>query len=633
MPSRERLKGLDAAVHGLIGAYKRRKNITSQFAKQAAIISRRIDILEKMSPTDWERFLTNSQEAICRGQRHSVSHIEDALAVICVAAYKTLGLRPYPVQIMGALAIDQGYLAELATGEGKTLTVGLAAILAGWRRKPCHILTANDYLATRDAEEIKPLYEYCGLTVESCLEAHKPEERKELYVSDIVYVTPKILLADVLRDVLAKRDPNVDASGLCLPRGLHTAIVDEADSMLIDESVTPLIISAPKEIPGLHDAVLWANNFIRDMDEHVDYSVDHDRQTIQLTQKAKHRLSLQKDQIHPQWKSSERLTDLVLQALKVNHFFKHGVQYLVQDDKVVLIDEFTGRLTAERSLSGGLHQAIEAKEGVTLTNPNFPLAQMTFQNFFRSFKKLACTTGTAQEAAKEFFYIYETPVIRIPTNRPRQVITEPLRLFRNTKMKLNAIVELAESLRSQNVPTLIGVRSVTDSHELSKLMKNRGIPHYVLNAIEHEREAEIIQKAGQAGQITIATNMAGRGVDIKVPNSILEKGGLHVIVSEANDSARVDRQLMGRCGRQGNPGRVHQFLSLEDTIFKRQLSQLQLKMLALAVVLPQRVQQPLLRHTLLHCQTQFERRSYKSRKALLNNEEWLDSALPFNQAK
>ena len=633
MSDGKRLKGLDAWAHSIGGHYQRRSHIQSRLKARAEAVQGFIESFDQLADRAYDHQLVRLKEAIRRDPVNAKGQLEQVLAVVCIQAHRTLGLRPYLVQIMGALAIHQGFLAELATGEGKTLTVGLSAVLTGWTGKPCHVLTANDYLATRDAEEIEPLYRACSLHVSTCLESQSPEERKQGYQSDIVYVTPKMLLADYLRDVLAKRDPAADDSMLCLPRGLHTGIVDEADSMLIDESVTPLIVSAPKEIPGLHQAVIWAHTFTRTLSEDRDYHVDHDRQQITLEPHVETSIAHRRSELPPHWRSHERVTDVVNQALKVREFFEAGVQYLVQDDEVVLIDEFTGRLTPERSLSNGLHQAIEAKEGVSLTNPNFPLVQMTFQNFFRQFKKLACTTGTAKEAAAEFWSIYETPVIAIPTNRPRQVREYPVQTFLDREDKLNAIITTARELRQQGAPVLIGVRSVADSDRLSQLMLEHQIDHQVLNAIQHDREAEIIQHAGQPGQVTIATNMAGRGVDIKVPKDVLARGGLHVIVAEPNDSARVDRQLMGRCGRQGNPGCVHVFTSMDDTLFTRQLGSLERGLLATLIQLAGRIPDPMIRWVIKRCQHRFEKRAYVSRKNLLDNEEWLDSALPFNRAE
>lgn len=627
MDKQERVKGLDAWVHHARGRYHRRKSLVKRLQKRAAHIHMRAQAMQAWSDAQLDEAMASLAEAVNRAPKDARGQLDEALALICECAWRTLGKRPYVVQIMGALALQQAYLAEMATGEGKTLTIGLAGVLAAWSARPCHILTANDYLAQRDAEAMQPLYVRCGVSVAACLQEMKPQERAEGYRCDLAYVTPKTLLADHLRDALAMRAGA--SENIVLPRGIHTAIVDEADSMLIDEAVTPLIISAPKPVPGLHEATLWAQLTASKLVARRDYAVDIAQASVRLL-KPIDALTAHAPPAPKQWRSQERRSDLILQAIKVKELFKPGVQYLVDDDKIVLIDEFTGRLTPERSLSGGLHQAIEAKEGVTLTDPNLPVVQMTFQRFFQRFKRLACITGTAHEAATEFWHIYGMAVIRIPTNRPRQTRYWPLTHHRSREDKFAAIIALARDLSRAGAPVLIGLRSVADSHALSEAMTAVGLQHESLHALNHQREGEIIAAAAQPGTVTIATNMAGRGVDIQLSAPVLAQGGLHVLIAEHNDSRRVDRQLAGRCGRQGNPGQVYRFVALDDKIFLRQLNRWEHSGLCWASRLPTPLARTALNGLIKLCQSRFEKKTYGTRKAMLENEEWLDSALPFN---
>lgn len=626
----KRPKGLDAGAHHIAGYYRRRHSVIQRLNREAHKIDAQAKALQDLSEGDLNKQMEHLIEEVNRAPLEARGALDEALALIVECARRALGKRPYIMQIMGALALHRGYLAEMATGEGKTLTIGLAGVLAGWSGRPCQILTANDYLAERDTEEIRPLYDRCGVSVAACLQEMEPHERAAGYRCDLAYVTPKTLLADYLRDALAQRARGGELEERVLPQGLHSAIVDEADSMLIDEAITPLIISAPREVPGLHEAVEWARDLSEKLEPRHDYRPLHAKGEIQLLRDSSDIFARLKSLPPRQWRSTERRTDLLLQALKVREFFIPSVQYVVDENKIVLIDEFTGRLTPERSLSSGLHQAIEARERVPFTDPNLPLVQMTFQRFFQQFKRLSGVTGTAHEAAAEFWHFYHKAVVRIPTNRPRQVIYTPLSYFRSHAEKFDAIVDLALSLSRTGVPVLIGVRNVAQSAELSRAMDAAGLPHETLNALNHKYESAIIKSAGQPSAVTIATNMAGRGVDIRLPPEVLARGGLNVVIAEHNDSMRVDRQLAGRCGRQGSHGRVHRFVSLDDKLFSQQLSRLERFALHLALSLPATLARPLLEQVVKLCQSRFERKSFQNRKALLETEEWLDSALPFN---
>lgn len=629
----ERKKGFDSFVYQLYGRVRSSKRQLKKLETEANQISALIGQILLSGSDELNQELASLRMAIRRDPLTAKGRLLDCVALICILVQKSLGLQPYKEQIMGVLAIHRGYLAELATGEGKTLTVGMASVLLGWSGKPCHILTANDYLAQRDAEEMAPLFEHAQLTVSACVETQTTEVRRENYQSSVVYVTPKTLLADILKDLLHKRQSGKNDGLICLEKGIHSAIVDEADSMLIDESTTPLIISAPKPIPGLHQAVTWASKTSSNFRQSIDFTLDHRRKSVTLLVDAETMISNSSNKPPVGWQSPERVIDLLTQALKVRWLFQKGVHYVVEHEKVVLIDEFTGRLTPERSLSGGLHQAIETKEGVPLTDPNFPLIQMTFQNFFRLFPKLACTTGTAKESFTEFWHVYDTPVLQIPRHRKRRVIEEQPIVCKSRQQKVLAVANLTKKLQQEGKAVLVGVKTVSDSVMVSEIFDELNIPHNVLNAINHDNEAQLIEKAGTSGSVTVATNMAGRGVDIKLDQATLSKGGLHVIVSEPNESSRIDRQLTGRCGRQGDPGCVLKLMSLDDALFRNQMGVFEMMILSTVLRMFPKFEGIIMKSIVRLCQNRFEKNSFKQRLKLLDNEDWLHRALPFNKAE
>ncbi len=629
----ERKKGFDSFVYQLYGRTRSSKRQLKKLETEANQVSALMGQLLLSGSDELNQELESLRMAIRRDPLTAKGRLIDCVALICILVQKSLGLQPYKEQIMGALAIHRGYLAELATGEGKTLTVGMASVLLGWSGKPCHILTANDYLAQRDAEEMAPLFEHAQLTVGACVETQTTEVRRENYQSSVVYVTPKTLLADILKDLLHKRQTGKNDGLICLEKGIHSAIVDEADSMLIDESTTPLIISAPKPIPGLHQAVTWASKTSSNFRQSIDFKLDHRRKTVTLLVDAETMMSKSSNKPPAGWQSPERVIDLLTQALKVRWLFQKGVHYVVEHEKIVLIDEFTGRLTPERTLSGGLHQAIETKEGVPLTDPNFPLIQMTFQNFFRLFPKLACTTGTAKESFTEFWHVYDTPVLQIPRHRKRKVIEEQPIVCKSRQQKVLAVANLTKKLQQEGKAVLVGVKTVSDSVMVSEIFDELNIQHNVLNAINHDNEAQLIEKAGTSGSVTVATNMAGRGVDIKLDQATLSKGGLHVIVSEPNESSRIDRQLTGRCGRQGDPGRVLKLMSLDDALFRNQMGVFEMMILSTVLKMFPKFEGIIMKSIVRLCQNRFEKNSFKQRLKLLDNEDWLHRALPFNKAE
>jgi preprotein translocase subunit SecA len=556
---------------------------------------------------------------------------------------RQVGLRPFPVQLAGALALHHGYLAEMATGEGKTLTAGLAAVLSGWTKRPCHIITVNDYLVRRDEEWLKPLYQFCGVSVGYVTGEMKPAERRQEYSRDVVYTTSKEALADFLRDrlqlgtlvnptrrllrtMLAPRSAAHD--GLVM-RGLDTAIVDEADSILIDEAVTPLIISTAHKNEDLREASLVASQLVAELEPGVDYELDTRYREVNLTARGAENLDRRCESYSGLWRGSDRRADLVRQALSAREFFERGKQYIIAGGKVVIVDEFTGRPMPQRSWRQGLHQAVEAKEGIDLSDPAETIARLSFQRFFRLYRRLSGMTGTANEAAEEFWQIYKLPVVRIPTNRPCVRAQWPDRIFADEEQKYAAIATEVERLHRTGQPVLIGTRNVAASERLSLLLDERALTHRLLNAGRLQEEANIVALAGQKNQITIATNMAGRGTDIKLGSGVPEVGGLHVIATERHESGRVDRQLFGRSGRQGDPGSAQAFVSVQDELLRRYLNPVLQKQAAFMVRKRLPGWKLNAKGAIALAQGNAQRIAYKQRSGVLRTDDWLDEALSF----
>lgn len=500
-------------------------------------------------------------------------------ALIRELGRRTLGMYHYPSQLTGGLVMLQGRIAEMETGEGKTLTATLAAATAALAGLPVHVISVNDYLTARDAENMRPLYEMLGLTVGCVIHGQTPVERRQAYRCDITYATNKELVFDYLRDrlTLAERvDPLLlqaeylhgrdQRSKRVLMRGLHFAIVDEADSILIDEARTPLIISGGQGGDEEQQFLQQALDLAQTLTAERDYIVDAGRRQVSLTEAGKRQVEQQVQSLGPLWNGLVRRESTLHQALTAIHFFHRDEQYLIRDGKIQIIDEFTGRVMADRSWEQGLHQLIELKEGCELTQRRETLAKISYQRFFRRYLHLSGMTGTAKEVAAELWAVYHLPTLRVPTHRPviRQIMID--QVFANQQQKWQAVVACIAQLHQQGRPVLIGTRSVAASEQLAALVTAAGLPHQVLNAKQDAAEAEIIAAAGHAGSITIATNMAGRGTDIMLGDGVRELGGLHVIATERHEAARIDRQLAGRCGRQGDSGSYQAFLSFEDLL-------------------------------------------------------------------
>ena len=485
----------------------------------------------------------------------------EAFATAREAAYRCVQMKPFYVQILGGLAIHYGNIAEMKTGEGKTLTCVLPAYLNALTGKGVHIVTVNEFLSTRDSEWMGSIFRFLGLTVGLNLREKSPKEKQEAYNCDILYTTNNELGFDYLRDnMVVKKENRVQ-------RELNYCIVDEVDSILIDEARTPLIISGG--VMQSANLYVQADNFVKTLKENEDYVKDEKTRSINLTDEGSSKCEKKFGLDNLYDIANTALVHYVNQALKANYFMKKDVDYVVQDGEVIIVDQFTGRLMKGRAFSEGLHQAIEAKEGVKNQQETKTLATITFQNYFRMYKKLAGMTGTAKTEEEEFRNIYNMYVISIPTNKPVIRIDETDLLYPGKQGKYNAIVRVIEEKHKLGQPVLVGTIAIETSELISNMLTKKKIKHEVLNAKNHAREAEIIAHAGEKGAVTIATNMAGRGTDIKLGEGVKELGGLCVIGTERHESRRIDNQLRGRSGRQGDPGYTQFFVSFEDDLLVR----------------------------------------------------------------
>ena len=515
--------------------------------------------MQKLTDEELQAKTVEFKERIQKGESLD-SLLPEAFAVCREASSRVLGMKHFRVQLLGGMVLHQGRIAEMKTGEGKTLVATLPAYLNGLTGKGVHVITVNDYLAKTQMEEMGVLYNFLGLTTGCIIHGITPEQRRAAYACDITYGTNNEFGFDYLRDnmVIHMEDR--------VQRDLNFCIVDEVDSILIDEARTPLIISGMGDKSTKFYNV--ADNFVKTLVNEKDFNVDEKANAVLLTEdgivKAEKYFGIEN------YADSQNLElqHYVTQALKANYTMKVDKDYMVKDNEVVIIDEFTGRLMEGRRYSDGLHQAIEAKEGVKIQRESKTLATITFQNYFRMYAKLSGMTGTALTEENEFREIYNLDVIVIPTNRPVQRIDKSDMVYKNESGKYKAIIEEIVKAHEKNQPVLVGTASVDKSEYISSLLKKRGIKHQVLNAKYHAQEAEIISHAGELGMVTIATNMAGRGTDIKLGEGVREVGGLKVLGTERHESRRIDNQLRGRSGRQGDPGESIFFISLEDDLMR-----------------------------------------------------------------
>ena len=535
-----------------------------RFLKKLKPLVAKINALEPemqaLADEELPQRLTVYRDMVQSGEKDLDAVLPEVFALVREASVRVLGMRHYDVQLLGAMALHKGKIAEMKTGEGKTLVATLAVILNALEGKGVHVVTVNDYLAKRDAKWMGQLYTFLGLRVGVIVAGLSDEQRKEAYAADITYGTNNEFGFDYLRDNMKFYAEQL------VQRGHHYAIVDEVDSILIDEARTPLIISgASDESTDLYQQV---DEVVRRLEKEKHYTVDEKGKSASLTDEGVLYVeeALGIDNLYDT--ANITAQHHVLQSLKAHTVFRRDVDYIVKDDQVVIVDEFTGRLMAGRRFSDGLHQALEAKEHVTVAAENQTLASITFQNYFRMYDKLSGMTGTADTEAVEFAQIYGLEVSMIPSNRPMIRKDMPDLIYRTRREKMQAIIQAIKELHATGQPVLVGTISIETSELISQLLKRDGVPHSVLNAKHHAQEAEIVAQAGQAGKVTIATNMAGRGTDIKLGEGVIELGGLHILGTERHESRRIDNQLRGRSGRQGDPGSSRFYLSLEDDLMR-----------------------------------------------------------------
>jgi len=511
--------------------------------------------------------------------------VAESFALVREVAVRTVRMRHFDCQLIGGMALLDGFLVEMDTGEGKTLVATLPAATAALAGVPVHVITVNDYLTARDAELMGGIYRFLGLSVGCVTHEKTPAQRRQAYACDITYCTNKELVFDYLRDKLVLgeyADPlrlhgehlynTKGKKDQLLLRGLHYAVVDEADSVLVDEARTPLILSqretSTQEREVAEQALSAAASLVEGDDYRIEYGTDQGAKRIVITNNGRETIRAVTEPFGTLWKGAVRREELVQKALMATLLFHRDEHYLVRDGKVQIIDEFTGRVMPDRSWEGGLHQLIEAKEGCEITGKQETAARISYQRFFMKYLRLGGMTATAREVRRELWAIYALPFLKIPTNKPRRRLCLPDRIFDSLDEKWQAVVRRIGELHKEGRPVLIGTRTVAASEHLGALLSTAGLPYQILNAKQDEEEALIVARAGEARRITIATNMAGRGTDIKLAPGIAEKGGLHVLMTERHEAGRIDRQLAGRCGRQGEPGSYEAFLSLSDPLLE-----------------------------------------------------------------
>ncbi len=630
------VKGLDVGANAAVGWVKHKVPVLRQLKAFSKQVDAQEDAVHKLGSNAFRDEVARIRDIARRGKlEQDQASLVRAFALGREASVRTLEKRPYPVQIIGARAITRGFVAEMATGEGKTLTAAIAAAIWSWSGRPVHVVTVNDYLVARDAELNRPLYEMMGTTVAHVTHEITPQQRFGAYRSGVIYTTSKEMVADFLRDQIMlgeQRSSTSTAVGMmsgrqnrpCLVPGLFRCIVDEADSLLIDEAVTPLIISNAPEGNANEPLYREARELALQLTSGRDYTVDKTERKVDLTGRGKTALHDIAEAVIPDedagfWVGRRRREELVTQALVAEYCFIKDEQYLIDPEgKIVIVDESTGRVMPDRSWRGGLHQAIEVKEKQEVTSDKENLARLSFQRFFRQYTHLAGMTGTAWEARSELWQIFNKAVVRIPTNKPLVRKQLPLKFFGKADDKWDAVVDRVAELHKDDKPVLIGTRSVWSSEEVARRLEARGLPHRVLNARHDKSEADIIGQAGQPGGITVATNMAGRGTDILLGRGVRENGGLNVIATEPHGSERIDRQLFGRAGRQGDPGTAQMFASAEDDVIKRHADKLRGKWRVVGGARVIRV-----------AQKRAEKLGRFNRKQVLRSDDWMDQSLPF----
>lgn len=641
------LHGLDAAAFRWQSRLQNARMGLKQLRHEAEAVVSMDAHWSAMSDSDLDEQIANLRVVFAL-RNHKREHVRAGLGAIREVAYRESGEKPYMVQIMGALGLFHRQIVEMVTGEGKTLTAAVAATLLGWLRRPVHVITVNDYLAQRDAEGRNLIYRRCGLLATSILNETPEPQRHSAYRQPIVYTTQKELVADWLRDQLRLdriadpvstrwllsnplaqgRGRGASAGPSILVPGLHVAIVDEADAVLIDEAVTPLIIAQPRGEDAQAALYERARDLAESLDSQKDLTIELVKRRAKLTPSGRTKLeSMLKPDEHAIWRATRRREELIEQALVAAHCYHHRQHYQIVEDQIVIVDEYTGRFMPDRQWQHGLHQAVEAKHHLKITADRDTLASMSFQRFFRQYTHLCGMTGTAADAKSELETTYGLPVRVIPTNRPLRRERMKDLVFVAASDKWQAIVQEIETIHALGRPILVGTRSIEASELLSEMLTERNLQHQVLNAVHHDAEAQIIEQAGQLGSIVVATNMAGRGTDIKLGPGITELGGLHVILTERHTARRIDRQLSGRAGRQGDPGSSRVIISLEDDLvlkYAPRLAQTLRRMYGRqSTPIPAWAQKA---HDL--AQRRAQNKAFHSRSSVMRHDQDLDRSLP-----
>lgn len=569
--------------------------------------------------------------------------VATSFALVREIAKRKLNMIHYNTQLLGGWAILNGMVAEMETGEGKTLMATLPACTAALAGIPVHIITVNDYLVARDAQWMAPIYKALGLTVGTVVAEMDADARRAAYECDVTYCTNKQVAFDHLRDRLVLKGYSsqlalklAEMSGKdqlrerLLLRGLCFAIVDEADSVLVDEAITPLIISRPGDTGHKQEVFGEALELARELNIDVDYQIDLRERNIELTETGSNRLKQLCEDLSGLWRNNRYREDLVVQALRAENLFQRDQHYLVREGKVEIVDEFTGRVMADRSWEHGLHQMIEVKEGCDITGEQETLGRISYQRFFRRYLKLGGMTGTAKELTGELKSVYRLRVVRIAPHKPVRRHGLRSRLLRTEDEKWSVIVARVKKIHESGQPILVGTRSVAASEHLGNLLDDAGIDNRVLNARQDADEADIIIAAGQKGQVTVATNMAGRGTDIQLAKEVLELGGLHVIATERHEARRIDRQLFGRCGRQGDPGSYEAITSLEDELITRYSSDISRQFVLTLWKLAPWLARPFAQWLTYSAQMSAQKKHAIARGRVLRSEDYLENVLAFS---
>ena len=575
-PRLEWLDRMAATATGMLAPWLRPR--ASRFGWIVDLVNHQSRSIENLTDDEIRETSQNLRQRL-RSEGFKREWVAQAFALVREASQRTLGLRHFDVQLVGGLILLQGMVAEMETGEGKTLTATLPACTAALAGIPVHIITVNDYLAERDTQWMEPIYRALGLRAGAIIHGMNPEAKRAAYRCDVTYCTNKEVAFDYLRDriVLWDRPGEIrlqlerlygegSRMNRLMMHGLHYGIVDEADSVLIDEARTPLIISA--EGDGYDEQRLYeqALDMAKGLVPGEDFTISASERSLELAEQGKERVEDLAGWDGGMRVNRQQREELVRQALVALHLFSRDKHYLVIDGKVQIVDEYTGRLMPDRSWERGLHQLIEIKENCEMTRRKETLARISYQRFFRRYLHLAGMTGTAREVAGELWSIYRLHVVTVPTNRPLHRSYLPDRIYPAARQRWEAVVSRISKMHSEGRPVLVGTRSVEASEHLSQLLTDNSLPHKVLNARQDREEAEIIAGAGEQARVTVATNMAGRGTDIRLGSGVAELGGLHVIATERHEARRIDRQLFGRCGRQGDPGTSEAIISLEDEL-------------------------------------------------------------------